>query len=396
MYYYYNKKNEISKTFDIEKYNEYKKIKLFNLFYDRLPQNLILSKNKTALRKGKLLRIKKDINYLLENEYLYFNQYTYNFFILDIDHKNYKINDFIILLNDNFINNPNWIIETNSGYQLGFILEKPFNLYKSKLSEKDKQLKKYTLYLMKKMLFLFNGDFNTNRLQGFWKNPLGINLTKYKCYVNDKNLFNLSDFDIYLPAFENYDFNSNKGNAGGDFHNEKEKIKYFISEIFKGNLDILKNIKEGYRNSFIWYLGMLLIKYEKKEWENKLDFYNNNLINPIGDKEMENIKSSIIKYTRNKKNFVGLGSYENWTKEMKNLYIKNYRMKKGIIKNSNEERKEINKNKVLQAILKLKNLNKKITNENIQKISGLGLTTVKKYRKILKEDPNFSYLFIKK
>jgi len=392
MYQYnYNKK------FDFLKYIDYKKTKLLKLFFNKLPSKLTMSKNKSTLKKGKLLKnIDKNKENLFSNEYLYFNKYTFNFFILDVDHKNYKINDFINILNDNFIAPPNWIVETKNGYQLGFILEKPFNLYEKKLSEKDKQLKKYTLYLQKKMLFLLGGDFNACRLQGFWKNPLGMNLKKYKCYVNDKNFFNLSDFDIYLPGFEKYEFNKNKkGNLNGDFHHDKEKIKYYINELYKGNLDILKKVKIGYRNSFLWYLGMILIKHEKEDWENKLHFYNNNLPQPLKGNEMENIKSSIIKYTRNNRNFVGLGSYEMWTKKMKNLYMKNYLKKKGIVKYSNEERKEINKNKVLKTIYKLRKNNEKPSIRKISKLCGLSKNTVNKYVKELKEDPKFKVLFEK-
>jgi len=110
---------------------------------------------------------------------------------------------------------------------------------------------------------------------------------------------------------------------------------------------------------------------------------------------MENIKKSIIKYTRNNRNFVGLGSYEMWTKKMKNLYMKNYLKKKGIVKYSNEERKEINKNKVLKTIYELRKNNEKPSIRKISKLCGLSKNTVNKYVKELKSDPKFSILFEK-
>ena len=396
MYEYNYNKNYTNKKIFI---NNLKKNILLNLFYDRFPQKLTVASNKTNLKKGKLLKnIKKEKEVFFNNEYIYYNKYTYNFFILDIDHKNYKINDFITILDQHFIAPPSWIIETKNGYQLGFILEKPFNLYNGKLTNSDIKAIKYTKYLLKKMLFLFQGDFNTIRLSGFWKNPIGVDLNKFKLFVNNKNYFNLSDFDIYLEVFDNIEkkeINKKKGNEGGFFHKEKHKIKYFVEELVKGNLNILKEIKKGFRNSFIWYLGMYLIKNDS-DWENKLNTYNINLKEPLEDKEMENIKKSIIKYTKENKNFVGLGSYELWTPELKNMYIKQYQKKKGIIKYHRDELKEINKTKVLQAIYKLKEENKKLSVRKIAELCKLGKSTVAKYVKELKEDPRFSVLFEKK
>ena len=397
MYKYNYNKNYINKKIFV---NNFKKNILLNLFYDRFPQKLTIAKTKSELKKGKVKKnIVKSKDVFLKNEYIYYNQYTYNFLILDIDHKNYKINDFINILDEHFISPPNWIIETNSGYQIGFILEKPFNLYSNKLSESDKKAIKYTKYLLKKMLFLFGGDFNAVRLQGFWKNPMGVNLDKFKLFVNKNNFFNLSDFDIYLPTFDSIDKKEKeikkKGNLGGDFHTEKNKIKYFVEEVVSGNLNMLKNIDVGYRNAFIWYLGMYLIKISQ-DWEERLNTYNINLKKPLDDTEMEGIKRSIKNYTREKKNWVNLGKYELWTPELKSMYINNYRKKKGIIKHHRDELKEINKNKVLQAIYKLRGEGKKLTNKNISEYSGLGLTTVKKYKKLLKDDSRFACLFEKK
>ena len=222
--YNYNKNYKNKKIF----VNNIKKEILFNLFFNRFPQKLTVAKTKVELKKGKLLKnIDKKKEIFFNNEYIYYNKYTFNFFILDIDHKQYKINDFITILDQHFIAPPSWIIETKSGYQIGFILEKPFNLYNNKLSESDKKAIKYTKYLLKKMLFLFGGDFNAVRLQGFWKNPMGVNLDKFKLFVNKNNFFNLSDFDIYLEVFDNIEkkeINKKKGNEGGDFHTEKNKI----------------------------------------------------------------------------------------------------------------------------------------------------------------------------
>ncbi len=383
----YNKKNLNYKN------NIFAKM-IFNL----LPKKLLVSKTKENLKNGYVNNFKtKTIETLVTNEYLYFNMFTYNFLILDIDHKENNINEILNILDDNFIAQPNWIIETNGGFQIGFIMEKPFLVYNPKMSETDKKLIDYAKYVQKKMLKLLGGDLNTNRIKGWWKNPAGVDFNKFRSFYNVNNVFNLSDFDIYLPEEYDNKINKDKGNYGGDFHKNKNVIKNIAEElILKGNLEKLEEINEGIRNSLIWYLGMYLIKHNKEDWEDRLDFYNNNIKKPLGDTEMENIKKSIKKYTRMNKNFVGLGSYENWTKELKNLYINNYRKEKGIIKHTNEEIKEINKNKVIQAIYKIKENGEKLTNKNIAKHSGLGLTTVKTYKKQLLELEHFKSIFKKK
>ncbi len=394
--YNYNKLTEFKKENKKDFINLIKKSILLNLFTKNFPNFFMTSKNKKELKKGIICKkSKNEKETFFINEYIYYNTYTFNFFILDIDHKKYKINDFIEILNENFIAPPNWIVETNSGYQLGFILEKPFNLYEKKLSNKDKLLKKYTLYLQKKMLKLFEGDLNACRLKGFWKNPIGVNLNKFKLFVNNKNLFNLSDFDI-LDDEEKILKKNKGGNLGGDFHKEKDKIKLFAYELLvELNLDILKEIKTGYRNSFLWYVGMNLIKRDPKNWEEKLNIYNLNIPEPLGETEMKNIKKSILKYTKNKINFINLGGYNNWTPELKKEYMKTYRLKKGITKTTREQQKQINKNKVLQAIYKLKSQNLKPSIRNIQKECGLSKRIVHKYVKELKNDPKFSVLFQK-
>ena len=368
------------------------------MIFNLLPNKLLVSKTKENLKSGYVHNFKqKTLQTLTENEYLYFNMFTYNFLILDIDHKKNNINDILNILDDNFIAQPNWVIETNGGYQIGFILEKPFLVYQPKMSETDKKLVDYAKYVQKKMLKLLGGDLNTNRIKGWWKNPAGINYNQFRGFYNVNNVFNLSDFDIYLQEEYNDKINKDKGNYGGDFHKNKNVIKNIAEElILKGNLKKLNEINEGIRNSLIWYLGMYLIKHNREDWEYRLDFYNNNIKKPLGDTEMENIKKSVKKYTRMNKNFVGLGSYENWTKELKNLYIKQYQKEKGIIKHTNEEIKEINKNKVIQAIYKIVENGEKLTNKNIAKHSGLGLTTVKTYKKQLLELEHFKSIFNKK
>jgi hypothetical protein len=306
-----------------------------------------------------------------------------------------NINDFINILNDNFIAPPSWIVETNNGFQLGFILKKPFNLNDKYLSESDKKAIKYAKYLQQKMLMLFDGDPAANRLKGWWKNPIGMS-EKYKLYFNNKHFFNLSDFDIILQGIEEYELkNNNKGNTGGDFHNkEKQKIIMLATKLFKGDLNILNQINEGIRNSFIWYIGMDLSK-KIKEWESFLYFYNNKLNKPLKEIEMENIIKSIKKYNREGKNKVCIGGYNNWTKELKREYIKTYRIKKGLVKGTRKQQKQTYKNKIIQAIYKIIEKNEKLTNKNIADTAKVSIKTVIRHKKELLKINHFAQLFKK-
>jgi hypothetical protein len=275
-------------------------------------------------------------------------------------------------------------------------LEKPFVIKKEFQSEKDKKLESYSLYIQKCLSYHFEGDENSIRIKGVFRNPIGQSKGK-KLYFNVNYKYSLDELDIfYLPT----QTLQKKGNFGGNFHKDNKEIiniKTIIIKLLNGELSFLNNVKIGQRNSFIWYLGMYLSKTNKNDWENRLDFYNNNLKNKLEGNEMENIKKSIKKYNKEKKNFINIGSYKNWTKEMKNIYQKEYQKKKGIVKYSREERKEVYKNKILNTIIKYKKENNKVP--SIRKISDIlsfDKNTVNKYIKILKEKEEYNYLFEKK
>jgi hypothetical protein len=392
MYQYnYNKKIKNIKLFDKE---EYKKLTLLNYIIDLFPKTLLVSETKTTLKNKGIKRVKKNIDIFFKNEFIYFNEEVCNFIIIDIDHKKYSIYNFLMELRDyNII--PNWIVETTKGYQLGWILDRPFVVKKEFQSEKDKKLESYSLYIQKCLSYHFEGDENSFRIKGVFRNPIGQ--SNKKLYFNVNYKYQLNELDVfYLPT----QTLQKKGNFGGNFHkNDKEiiNIKTIIIKLLNGELSFLNNVKIGQRNSFIWYLGMYLSKTNKNDWENRLDFYNSNLIQPLKENEMENIKKSIKKYNKEKKNFITIGGYNSWTKEMKNIYQKEYQKKKGIVKYSREERKEVYKNKILNTIIKYKKENNKVPSiRKISNISKISKNTVNKYVKELKSNKEYNYLFEKK
>ncbi len=373
---------------------DFRKEILLQLFLKNFPKKFQVAETKKKLKQGKVFYTFKSPKTFLKNEYVYYNKFTFNFLIIDIDTKIRGIREIIELLDEHFIAPPTWICETTNGYQVAFALEKPFLINSETLSEKDKILKKYAANMLKNMHELLGGDPESLRLQGFYKNPIYLNLDKFKLFVT-QNKFNLSDFDIILPK-KNKLISKNKkapnaGNAGGDFHKNPQEIKILAQEFLCNfNLNILNQINIGERNSFLWYIGMFLSK-ETDDWIDRLYIYNLNLKEPIKEEELSHIIKSIENYNRQNKNFVG--GYNTFTKENKNNYMKEYRLKKGIHKQTREQQKEENKTKVIKAIYELKSKKEKLTIRNIAKQAKLSKNVTNKYVKELKEDSKFKVLF---
>jgi len=369
---------------------DFRKEILLQLFLKSFPKKFQVAEIKKKLKQGKVFYAFKSPKTFLKNEYVYYNKFTFNFLIVDIDTKIRGIREIIELLDEHFIAPPTWICETKNGYQVGFALEKPFLINNKTLSEKDKILKKYAANMLKNMHELLGGDPESLRLKGFYKNPIYLNLDKFKLFVT-KNKFNLSDFDIILPKKKKITNKKNAPNAGGDFHTDTNKIKFLAQEfLFNFNFNILNQIDVGTRNSFLWYIGMFLSK-QTNDWIDRLYIYNLNLKNPIKEEELSHIIKSIENYNRQNKNFVG--GYNTFTKENKNNYMKEYRLKKGIHKQTREQQKEENKNKVIEAIYELRSKKEKLTIRNIAKQAKLSKNVTNKYVKELKEDNKFKVLF---
>ena len=380
---YYNKNFSIEKHFNILNYYH---LDFLNNFMSGLPKYF----DAVDRKNGKKNIIEK--NEGIKKKFIFFNSQVIKFLIVDIDNKKTFSNKYEILefLSDyNII--PSWVLDSNKGYHVGFILKNaiPYN---------NKKAVDFARDTLKKLSLLLGGDSNALRLKGRFRNPL-LHDTFYTNITYD-----LIDLIDNIPSYILNDIIIN--------HNENKKVHKNIVELKElilkvlNNINYIKNVKIGYRNSFLWYLGMIIAKnfqhlpiptklVEFQKIEEQIYFYNNNLKEPLNKKEVESIINSVKKYYMKGKIMIGLGSYNNWTPEMKKIYIKNYRKKKGIIKNTNEERKEINKNKILQSIYKLKQNNEKITMRNIQKNCNLSLRTIKKYVDELKNDPKFKSLFKK-
>ena len=378
---YYNKKFDLNKHFNILNYYHHN---FLNNFISGLPKYF----DAVDRKNSKKCIIEKEKGIL--KKFIFYNSQVIKFLIIDIDDKKTFKNKFEIIefLNDyNII--PSYVLDSKKGYHVGFILKNAIPYDNTKAVE-------YARDTLKKLSLLLGGDSNAVRLKGRFRNPLLHNTF----YTNFE--YNLIDISDNIPFFILNDITINH-NSNKKVHKNITELKELILKVLN-DINYIKNIKIGYRNSFLWYLGMIISKnfqnlptarklVEFEKIKEQIYFYNNNLKEPLNEKEVESIINSIKKYYMKGKIMVGLGSYNNWTKEMKNMYIKNYLRKKGKVKHSNEERKEINKNKVLQSIYKLRKEGEKITMRNIQKNCKLSLRTIKKYIDELKNDPKFSSLF---
>jgi len=376
---YYIKKHEKSKHFNIINYYHTKFIKLFS---NGLPKYF----DATDKKNDKKNIVKKEDG-ILKN-FIFYNSQVVKFLIVDIDSKkNFKSKFEIYEFLSDYNIIPTWILDTKKGFHVGFIL-------KNAIPYKNTKAIEYAKDVLKKLNKFLGGDINAVRLKGRFRNPL-LHDTFYTL-----NTYDLIDINDNIPAYILNEIIINH-NENKIVHHDIKKLKELILKTLN-NINYIKNVEVGFRNSFIWYMGMMIAKNfqdlplpiklkEFEKVEEQIHFYNNNLKNPLKTKEINIIINSYLKG----KIMVGLGDYKMWTNEMKKLYINRYRKEKGIIKHSREEQKEINKNKVLQAIYKLKKEGKKIKKTEIQKISKLSKRTVDKYVKELKSDPKFSILFEK-
>ena len=377
---YYNKKFDKNKHFNIISYFHSNFIKMLS---HGLPSHFDAVDRKNA--KKSIIQKQEG----LLKKFIFFNSKVIKYLIIDIDDRNNFENMFQIyefLADYNIV--PTWILETDKGYHIGYILKNaiPYNNIKAVEYAKD---------TLKKLSLLLGGDSNALRLRGRFRNPL-LHNTFYTLQTYD-----LIDISDNIPEYIlNIDIQHNENKK---VHKNTIKLKELVLKVLN-NINYIKNIEKGYRNAFLWYLGMIIAKnfqhlptakklLEFEKIKEQIYFYNRNLKEPLENEEVKNIIESIKKYYLKGKIMVGLGSYNQWTKEMKKMYIKNYRKEKGIIKNTNEERKEINKNKVLQAIYKLKKDSKKISVRKVAEVCGLSKSTVANYIKELKKDSKFKHLF---
>lgn len=363
---------------------------IYNFLINRLPKYTRTFKIKSFKSKKKH-KIQKA---LLTAKFIEYNTEVCNFIIVDIDNRNLKLYEIFELLK--LHNIPfTWLLHTKKGYHIAWALEHPFILNPKYQTESDKKAERYAKYIQKKLILLLQGDPAAARLKGIWRNPINHNSIFYI-----KNTYELNELDIYIHEFDSPEIkinNKKKIKKGAEiFHNDPIFVKEIAAEILENPLK-LQELSKGLRNSLIWYLGMLIAKpfqnLKKEEkitaWHTQIleqiKFYNSNLKNPLSQEELKEITKSIFNYYIQKKIYVSLGEYQNWSKRSKNEYMKLYRRKKGIHKQTRKEQKNTNFKKVKQALEEAKTIKKAI------KKAGLSRRTFYKYYKEIKKKKESLY-----
>ena len=358
---------------------------IYNFLINRLPKYTRTFKIKSFKSKKKH-KIQKA---LLTAKFIEYNTEVCNFIIVDIDNRNLKLYEIFELLK--LHNIPfTWLLHTKKGYHIAWALEHPFILNPKYQTESDKKAERYAKYIQKKLILLLGGDPAAARLKGIWRNPINHNSIFYI-----KNTYALNELDIYIHELDSPEIkinNKKKTKKGAEiFHNNPIFVKEIATEILENPLK-LQEISKGLRNSLIWYLGMLTAKpfqnLKKEEkitaWNTQIleqiNFYNSNLKNPLSQEELKEITKSIFKYYIQKKIYVSLGNYKKWDKKSKNEYMKQYRIKKGKHKQTREQQKTTNLNKVKQALEKAETIKEAI------KIAKVSKRTFYKYLKQIKEE----------
>jgi hypothetical protein len=367
--------------------SQYLRQKFKENFIKNLPKYIRAFKTKGKFNRKKRIYVETAVeNY----KFIEYNKEVCAFLIVDIDHRKKEVWEIFEILRERNIL-PSFFIYTSRGYQIGWELEHPFVLNEKYQKETDKRNEKYAKLILKKLTYLLDGDFNAVRLKGIWRNPL-----KNKSRVYPSKRYLLNELDIFVEFIDQKEEIKTQELY---FHTDGNNIKNKVAQILLDRTNI-KNVRIGERNSVLWYTGMFLTKEiiktssSKKEIMKKFTFVkkslfelNKNLQNPLAKKEVKNIVKSITKYLNTNSIYVSFGNANEWDKNTRKKYMRIYRLKNGLVKKSNEQRKREHLRKVANALTQTNKIAEAV------KISGLGKTAFYKYYKILKNNLKVLFLY---
>jgi len=353
-------------------------------FHQLIQKKLFLKNLQSCNRKEELqYYIKpKDKLEALHDKFIRFGtKKATSFIIIDVDNVNKKLNDFAKEVNYKLKDlKPNWILKTDKGFHIGFMLKDPIWLNNEELKQKAEIVKK-------NLTILLDGDIaGSHRLIGYWRNPL-----IHEAILN-LDLHDLGDLETYTNElfFDSFNlFDDIKTNKEKIIN--KEKNKYQTAKTRWDKIDKTGFVK-GNRNNFLFnkVVGMLyngLIT--NNEVLTTLKALNNN---ELDDKEIQKIAKSILKYNikpnknkKEKKERKKRGEYSNdLFKHKIHNYVKNNKIE--------FERQRIGQkistakiiqntiNKLIKGYFKIYQNKEKFINENIVKNSNVSKRTIQRYR----------------
>ena len=364
-------------------------------FHELLIKKLYLNNIQAVKKKYQLERfvpLKDTLVAVHEDNFIRFGtKKATNFIIIDIDYCEVNLECYCKEINTTLSNYGfSWLLKTNKGYHLGFMLDKP--LFLNNIDDMDK----YNFIVTFLSLVLKADVTASKRAYGFYRNPLS-----HDSYLSNKT-FNLDDMYSYFSKLNDKYFK---------FNQKKENT---VKINMKTNTNNISNISDGdfikgNRNNYLFKKVLGLVykgRIKKDEVLSTLKHLNNNELKKT---EINKIAKSILKYTkdfRSKGSTSSAGEYKKgfYWERMRKYNIHNIKIANKTIFNRQKLGQTIRTVKVIQStITKLtkayvnlyKNKTIKATNKSIASFSRISVRTLQRYRnnrKIEKKIKNSAFL----
>lgn len=208
-----------------------------------------------------------------------------NTFVVDIDTKKHTVNDLLLACLDESVGLPTWIIESNRGYQLYFVLDTPLFI-SNKENFRGLKVAKRISDNIKRSLKCIDADIYCNDF-GFFRVPTNDNI-KYIDLANTYTMHELiqwsmrRDDDIQRPLF----VIPTKKNA-----QDLTRTDWFEALIHTTNIKGMPGVIG--RNNTLFTMALIGYSegWEKEHTENFLDEFNTRLDFPMSTADL---KSTLI------------------------------------------------------------------------------------------------------
>ena len=405
-----------SKNYNIFVKKTHKDFLLFNALVRRMPEEIICSNSKNDFIKQE--KQKNNIA-LLNFRWIFYNQDRIWHLVFDID-KKYKLEKIKEFLQEKFNLTPSWLCYTDNGIQFSFMLSNV--LKKDKQIELAREAKRIiTTELAKK--FEKIDEKASNRIRGFWRNPLMHEYEYTGVFIELKTLKQ----KVLIPYAPKPSF-VNKQKHKREYPNPRIKLNE-LGEVTINYQDSYKIVKLnnslleleplyiGNRNFGVWY--NLMANTQSADLEEVLElarYFNDKAEEPLNEKELIKIAKSVVKYNKIEKNYIytakgkdrilSVRTYKNdWEigkmgfKKIKDLDFVAYKeevrrrqQKAGReigaknLEEARKKRQEEAKEKVYKAIEELKSKKEKITVRKVKELAGVSLGSAQKYLKQAREE----------
>lgn len=229
-----------------------------------------------------------------------------NCFVVDIDTKDHSPGQIILECVDNGLSEPTLIVESDKGYHVYFVLDKPLFI-NNKDDYKGLKVAKRISENIKSALKNVSADIGCNDFV-FFRIPNQNNIV----WFNSDNRPTINQFINWSKRYD--DDNSRKFKVLQGGLSKQSKTEWIIELVKNGNIKGSKG--QLGRNNIIFTLALSCMQDGKSEDEcfDVIDIFNSHLVYAIKEKEIHNIIRSAYsgKYS---------GASEKYIKEFYELYV---------------------------------------------------------------------------